>query len=189
MTTSLKAILIPGYSTTVRLENLQPGNSPGTLIKEARKVIGLKTVPKQLSGYWSALMRLLECGKEAAEVASEALLRLVELTQGSMSPSLSADLRKTMRAKSASLSLKLAALSALTSFYSRLDPEQETLIRIWCLDYASEAPFLAFLVKLIQVSPDVLSRFDFSEVVILICNHCLVSPKDVSMLFSTSTAL
>ena len=62
----------------------------------------------------------------------------------------------------------------------------EDLVRIWCLDYASEPRFLAFLVNLLVVAPEVLSRFDFSEVVVLICNHCLVSPKDVSGLFSTN---
>jgi len=186
MTSSLKAILIPGYSSTVRLEKLQPGNSPSTLIKEARKVGALKALPKQVGGYWTALMRMLEYGKEAAETASQALLHLVELTQGNVSPSFRADLRKTLRCKSASLPLKLLSLSTLTSSFCHFESEHEDLVRIWCLDYASEPRFLAFLVNLLVVAPEVLSRFDFSEVVVLICNHCLVSPKDVSGLFSTN---
>lgn len=189
MTTSLKAILIPGYSSSVQLEKLQPGNSPSTLLKEARKVGTLKALPKQVGGYWSALMRMLEYGKEAAETASQAMLHLVELTEGNVSPCFRADLRKTLRSKAASLPLKLLSLSTLTFSFRHLDPEHEDLVRIWCLDYASEPQFLAFLANLLVVAPEVLSRFDFSEVVVLICNHCLVSPKDVSGLFSTNMAL
>lgn len=100
--------------------------------------------------------------EEGAEVLAEertlaqrvqALLHLLELTQGNVSPSV----RKTLRCKSASLPLKLFSLSTLTSSFCHFESETRISSRIWCLDYASEPRFLAFLVNLVVVAPEVLT--------------------------------
>ena len=174
MTSSLKAILLSSSSSTIHLSKLHPETSLDTLIKEVKKVLALKTPPKDISIFWNALLRVMDCGvRETAETASDAMRHLVQLTHENIS---SSDLRKVLRAKSASLPLKLLCLSLLTSHFHHFTTEFESLISNWCLEYASETTFIGFLIQLVTEKCEILSRFDFSEVVILICNHCLVSP-------------
>lgn len=172
--------LLSSNSSSVQLENLRLGTKVEVMLKEARKVLALKKPPKQLQAIWESLCHLLEYStKEAIDAASRALLHLLELSGSGGIASIWNEVRKVMKNKSASLELKLRVQSTqvmevVTRNFIVFDTETENVLKTWCLDFACETNFIRLLIKVVAVSPHTVSAFDFSEVVVLVCNHCLV---------------
>ena len=182
---SLRRLLSSRSSSSRRLDKLKPGCSPPTLLEEAKKVLQLSTSPKKLVQLWVCLAHWLDYAqKEVVDTVGRALLHLLVISEYSNTPGFKTEVRKLLSHKAAPLDLKLKVVSSqaidvLTSDLRLSDLDVISFLRHSCLDYCPEVLFLSFLIKVITYSPAILNEFDFPEVVIVICKHCLAAVQVV----------
>lgn len=178
---SLRRLLSTRSSSSRRLDKLKPGCNLPTLLEEARKVLQLSTSPKKLVQLWVCLAHWLDATqREVVDTVGHALLHLLVISEYSNTPGFKAEVRKLLSHKAAPLDLKLKvspsqAIDVLTSDLRLYDLDVIAFLRRSCLEFCAEVRFLGFLIKIITYSPDILCEFDFPEVVVVVCKHCVAA--------------
>ena len=180
---SLRRLLSTRSASSRRLDKLQDGCSLGTLMEEARKVAQLTTIPKKLVQLWVCLVRWLNSTQtDVVETVSRALLNLLVVSEYSTTPGFKCEVRKVLEHKSAPLDLKLKVLCIqviefLTGDLYQYDRAVVCFLRHSCLDYCTEGLFLNFLIKVTTYAADLLCEFDFPEVLLVVCKHCVAAAQ------------